>query len=86
MLATDNPFEGKPVQIQLKSAIIFEGRECSELPSYMYRSDGAVIEKWLPTGIIINGGYYIPASNIKCISPYKTASEIKEMRQASGSD
>jgi hypothetical protein len=72
-----------PVQIQLKSPIYFEGRECSELPSYGYESDGAKIALWLPNGIVINGGYFIPMANILCISPYKTAAELQEMRAAS---
>jgi hypothetical protein len=80
---SENPFDGQRVQIQLKTAIMFQGRECSELPAIGFESGGATIRKWLPHGIIIDGGYYIPASNILAISPYKTWAEVAEMREAS---
>lgn len=76
----ENPFKEKRVQIQLKSKIVFEGRTCEDLPAYGYESEGVVIDAWLPNGVLVNGGYFIPSANIACISPYKTAQEIREMR------
>lgn len=77
----ENPFKEKRVQIQLKSKIVFEGRTCEDLPAFGYESEGVLIEAWLPNGIIINGGYFIPSANIACISPYKTRDELREMRE-----
>jgi hypothetical protein len=79
---SENPFEGQKVQIQLKTKILFEGVECTEIPAYNYESVGATIHKWLRNGIIIDGGYYIPSANIACISPYKTWAEIDAMRKS----
>jgi hypothetical protein len=81
---SENPFEGQKVWIQLKAKVLFEGVECTTLPPLDYESTGATIHKWLPQGIMIDGGYYIPNANIVCISPYQTREEILGMRESKG--
>jgi hypothetical protein len=84
-MPSDNPFQDKRVQIQLKEAIIYQGKNVGDLPPYTQLSrqaPGVLITSYIPGGILLEGGEFIPFANIKCISPFKTLDVILDERDA----